>query len=257
MTTSALKATVAFLVLVLFSSDAFTTELSGTPDELRAFLRADTRTVVLSDNATETGYSDTAKIRLAITTEARDLAIAIRQNNDLRQSIYNELTAAGISDDDIHSSKYAASPQFGWFGDDPNSYEITNSLEVSVMKQDDFQLVAELADRHDTVRFAGVQFEHSEKEAYERKVKDKALQVVLANKAYFEEQLGLRLVPVAFSFSDVYHSGGQFQAIEEVVVTANRARSSFGVPAQAPAPTFDEVTYNVHVSVTFEVGAAQ
>ena len=65
---------VAGLASVLLANTATSTELSGTPEELRAFLQADTRTVVLSDRATEIGYSDIAKIRLAISTEARDLA---------------------------------------------------------------------------------------------------------------------------------------------------------------------------------------
>lgn len=247
---------VAGLASVLLANTATSTELSGTPEELRAFLQADTRTVVLSDRATEIGYSDIAKIRLAISTEARDLAAAIESNNSLRQSIAAELVAAGISEDDIHSSKYSASPQFGWFGDRPNSFEVVNSLEVTVKEQAQFQLVAEITDRNDDVRFTTAKFEHSEKEAYEQKVRDKVLEAILENQAYFEERLGLQLTPISFGFSDVYSSEGNFGAIEEIVVTSNRA-SSLAARAPAPAPTFDEVTYSVSVSVTFAIGVAE
>lgn len=248
----------SFLTVVIFLlavNGAKATELSGTPDELRAFLQADVRTVVLSDQATETGYSDIAKIRLAISTEARELAAAIESNNSIRQSVAGELIAAGLPEDDIRSSKYSASPQFGWFGDDPNSFEVVNSLEVTVKEQAHFQLVAEITDRYDEVRFAGASFEHSEKEAYEQKVRDKALDAILENQAYFEERLGLQLTPISFGFSDVYASEGDFGILEEIVVTGSRV-GSFAASAPPPAPTFDEVTYSVHVTVTFAIDSA-
>lgn len=249
------RSIIAASLLTLLAGAAASTELSGTPDELRAFLQADVRTVVLSDHATETGYSDVAKISLAISTEARELAAAIESNNSIRQSVAAELVAAGLPENDIRSSKYSASPQFGWFGDDPNSFEVVNSLEVTVREQAHFQLVAEITDRYDEARFAGAGFEHSEKEAYEQKVRDKALDAILENQAYFEERLGLRLTPISFGFSDVYASEGDFGVVEEIVVTGSRARS-FAAGAPPPAPTFDEVTYSVHVTVTFAIDSA-
>lgn len=227
-------------------------ELSGTPEELKDYLRSEVRTVTIRKKAEEMAYTDVAKITLSISTEARNLADAIQGTDSLRQSIFRELVESGIGEDSIHSSRYSASPQYGWFGDRPNSFEVVNSLVVTIDQQSEFQRVAAIADRNTSVSFAGVEFEHSEKEAYEDKVRDMAVEKVLAEQRFFEQRLGLKLSPVSFEYSDVNALPDTYGVLEEVIVTANRASSS-GYRPRAPNPTFDEINYEVSVAVTFEV----
>ncbi len=243
------------LAFVLASPGAIrAAELSGTPEELRGYLQSETRTVTIHNEATEVAYSDVAKVTLIVSTKRKTLAAAMQDNNELRESIVGELTDSDIELDDIRRSKYSASPQFGWFGSTPNSFEIVNSLVVTVESEAAFRRVAEISDEDDAIRFAGAEFEHSEKDAYENKVRDKALQAVLDDRSFFEERLGLKLHPVSFTFSDVSSSEhDRFGLLEEVVVTARRAPSA-GISAQPTAPSsFDEIKYRVGVSVTFEV----
>lgn len=239
---------------IVIPAGAGGTELKGTPEELRDYLRSETRTVSIRDSAEETAYTDIAKITLIVLTEERDLAASIDENTAVRQRITTRLLDAGISADNIRSSKYSASPQFGWFGRSPNSYQIVNSVLVTVDSEDHFRLVAGLADGEDAVSFGGVEFEHSEKEAFEDQVRDKALTAVLDDAAFFEQRLGLELEPVGFTFTDVRadQPGRYSAAIEEIVVTASRASAARSEPARPPV-TFDEVKYEVSVSVTFEV----
>lgn len=237
----------------LFWANSFSAELSGTPEELRGYLRSETRTVTISDTAVEVAYSDVAKITLIVTTKAKTLASAMKQNNDLRDSISRRLIESGISSGDIQSSKYSASPQFGWFGDSPNSFEVVNSLVVTVDEEPKFRRVAEISDESDSVAFGGVEFENSEEDAYEDKVRDKAVDAVLSDRDYFETKLGLKLQPVSFTFSDVHAAEfDRYRDIEEIVVTGTKAGSFSSAPAQAPS-SFDEVEYRVSVTVTFEV----
>ena len=248
-----LPALTAALVTLSLSPAADAAELSGSPDELREYLRSETRTVTIRDEATETAYTDVAEITLVVSTEARTLASAMEQNNNLRDSVFQKLVSAGIDADRIQSSKYSASPQFGWFGDTPNSFEVVNTLTVTVDEDTLFRRVAEISDSDKAIRFAGAKFEHSGKEEYEDRVRDKAVNAVLGDKEYFENKLGLRLTPVSFNFSDVFADQyGGFGMLEEVVVTANRAASSRPAP-KAPASSFDEVEYRVSVSITFAV----
>ena len=241
------------LVAVSLSPSAGSAELSGSPDELREYLRSETRTVTIRDEATETAYTDVAEITLVVTTEARTLASAMEQDNSLKESVFNKLVASGIDADDIQSSKYSASPQFGWFGDTPNSFEVVNTLTVTVAEDSLFRRVAEISDSDKAIRFAGAKFEHSKKDEFEDRVRDKAVNAVLSDKEYFENKLGLRLTPVAFNFSDVFADQyGGFGVLEEVVVTAQRS-ASIAPAARAPASSFDEVEYRVSVSITFAV----
>lgn len=243
------------LAVLSVGSIAMAAELRGTPEELRGYLQSETRTVTLRSEATETAYSDVAKVTLIISSKAKDLATAMKENNALRDSITNTLIGGDIEADDIKSSKYSASPQFGWFGNRPSSFEVVKTLIVTVSSDESFRRVAEVADRNDDVRFAGAEFEHSEKELYEIKVRDKALEQILKDQAYFEQKLGLELSPVAFNYSDVHAAdNSRFGILEEIIVTGSRAKMSDMSTAAAPPPSnFDEIEYRVSVAVTFAI----
>ena len=146
-----------------------------------------------------------------------------------------------------------SSPQFGWFGKSPSSFEVVNSLVVTVSEEAMFRQVAEISDQSVEIIFGGVEFEHSEKDKYEEKVRDMAVDAVLGDRAYFETKLGLRLQPVSFTFSDVQTSEfDRYGGIEEIIVTGSRLGSSSGESAPAPS-SFDEVEYRVSIAVIFEV----
>ncbi len=238
---------------LFFSANSFSAELSGTPEELRGYLRSETRTVTISDTAVEVAYSDVAKVTLIVSTKTKTLASAMKKNNDLRDSITKQLTESGIPLSDIQSSKYSASPQFGWFGKSPSSFEVVNSLVVTVEEEPKFRRVAEIADESESITFGGVEFEHSEEGVYEDKVRDQAVDAVMSDRKYFEAKLGLKLQPVSFTFSDVLSSEfDRYRGVEEIIVTASKVGAFSRTPTPAPT-SFDEVEYRVSVSVTFEV----
>ncbi len=215
--------------------------------------------MTIRDVATETAYTDIAKITLIVTTDDRSLAASLEANAATRERIRLQLADAGIDPENINSAKYSASPQYGWFGKKPASFEVVNSLQVEVDNENHFQRVAEIADREDTIRFGGVEFEHSEEDQYKHRVREKAVEKILADAAYFESKLGLTLSPVAFQFSDVGVDLPRGAMLEEVVVTAQRldGRSSVSATPPSPPPTFDEVSYRVSVQVTFEITPAE
>jgi len=247
------------LTSIAIIQTAGATELTGSPQELENYLQSKTRAVTIRDVATETAYTDVAKITLIVTTDDRSLAASLEANAATRERIRLLLTDAGIDPENINSAKYSASPQYGWFGKKPASFEVVNTLEVKVDSEDHFQRVAEIADREDTIRFGSVEFEHSEEELYKHDVREKALEKVLADAAYFESKLGLTLSPVAFQFSDVGVDQQSGAMLEEVVVTAQRlgVRPSLSATPPAPPPTFDEISYRISVQVTFEISPAE
>ena len=236
-------------LLLVACGGASAAELSGTPEELREYLRSETRTVTISETATENAYTDIAKITLIVSTKERALALALERNNELRRTVVRQLVEFGIAEDAIRSSRYSASPQYGWFGNTPNSFEVVNSLVVTVDEEPAFRRVAEISDQNDAVRFGGVEFEHSEKIAFEEQVRNKAIDAVMAMRDVFQQRLGLTLRPVSFATSNAREEN---DVLEEIIVTGSRVDSSRNMDFAA-ASTFDELEYRATVSVTFDV----
>ncbi|MBL6904918.1 MAG: SIMPL domain-containing protein [Pseudomonadales bacterium] len=123
-------------------------QLSGTPDELREFLHPRPNTVNINGEAELTAYKDVAKISLMVTTEERTLSRAMEVNQALRLELIQDFLAAGIPQADINNSKFSSSPQFGLFGRNPNSFEVSSRMEVEVNSEEHLQLLAAAADEH-------------------------------------------------------------------------------------------------------------
>lgn len=232
-------------------------ELKGSPEELRQFLHPTDHTVTLTGTHEETAYSDKAIVTLVITTEEDRLADSIQANARLRTEISLSMTDAGIDAKEINTSKFSTSPQFGWFGSKPKSFEVVNRMAIGITEESHLQLLAQLADENDEVVMADLAYEHTEKEQFEEDVKKSALNKALAQRSLFEEQLGVSLVPIGFNERPVMpYATAASSYIEEIVVTASRARTDAAVssePFTPPAQTFDEVTYQATVYVTFKV----
>ena len=150
-----------------------------------------------------TAYKDTAKVRLMVTSDERSLSQAMEANQVLRLELIQEFVAAGIPTDDINNSKFSSSPQFGLFGRNLNSFEVSARMEIQVSSEEHLQLLAAAADEHDEVEFETTAFEHSEKNSFEHQVREMALQDVRAQKAYYESSLGLELKAINFFYGGI------------------------------------------------------
>jgi uncharacterized protein YggE len=234
-------------------------ELKGSPDELRNFLVQPAPTVSITGRAKESAFSDVAKITLVVTTEGAKLAAALTRNSELRGAITQDFVAAGIPADKITNSKFSTSPQFGWFGDKPKSFEVVNRVLIEVAEEAQLNVVAAAADGSPQIEFAGIEFEHSKKKATEAAVLKKAVDDATRQQQFYEAQLGLQLVPVAFYAQDVRpvpRRAVQAAALEEVVVSARKRSESYqDVPVAVVS--FDEVEYKAAVTVTFEISQAK
>jgi len=253
------------LILTLFLSPLVHSapELKGYPDELKSFLYPDKRTVTIRSSATEKGYSDKAIISLVITTEEDKLSDAVKKNGLLRAKVSEALTTAGIKPDNIKTSKFSTSPQFGWFGDEPDSYQIVNRMAVSIFSESELNAITTIADANKEVSFSSTVFEHTLKDEFKEKVKKKALMKVMVQKSFYEQELGLKLKPIAFRDFDIAESGTmaarEFGNI--VTITGSRlkrekrssSRDYNESTSVVAAQTFDEIEYSATISVDFEI----
>jgi hypothetical protein len=229
-------------------------QLSGTPEELREFLHPRPNTVNINGEGELTAYKDVAKVSLLVATEARSLSAAMASNQALRNKMIDEFIAAGISLTDINNSKFSSSPQFGLFGKNPNSYEVSARLEVTVTTEEHLQLLAQAADSNSEVAFEQTEFEHSLADEFEDQVREAALGDAMAQKAYYETTLGLELKAVNFFYGGVRRLARAMPApMAQDMAFSAAAESSAVQSAPAVAPSFDEVEYQTSVTVVFEI----
>lgn len=234
-------------------------QLSGTPDELREFLHPRPNTVNINGEGELTAYKDIAKISLLVTTDERSLSQAMEVNQALRLELIQEFVAAGIPQEDINNSKFSSSPQFGLFGRNPNSFEVSARMEIEVSSEEHLQLLAAAADEHDEVKFENTEFEHSEEDGFEAQVRELALQDVMAQKAYYESSLGLELKAINFFYGGIRQMSRAIPRAamaQEMAMDANGRSSGSSLAlsaAPAVAPTFDEVEYQTTITVVFEI----
>ena len=236
-------------------------ELKGQPNELKTFLYPEKRTISIKGFAKEKAYSDKAIVNLVITTEEDKLSDALKKNSDLRTTITKTMVDAGFKLENINTSKFSTSPQYGWFGDDPDSYQIVNRMAVGIFDENQLNVLASISDSNKEIALTDTIYEHTQKEAVEQKVKAKALAKVMKQKAFYEKTLGLKLVPVSFHDFDVVKAGTRgAQALEQrIIITGSRvkrtsaSKSRMGDAAIKMPQSFDEVEYVATLSVDFEV----
>lgn len=231
-------------------------QLSGTPDELRGFLFPRPNTVNINGDAELTAYKDVAQVSLLVSTEARTLNAAMAENQSLREELIEEFLTAGIDPEAINNSKFASSPQYGLFGRNPSSFEVVARLDVEVSSETHLQMLASAADANDEVDFEGINFEHSEEDAFEQQVQELALQDVMEQKAFYESNLGLELKAVNFFYGGIRQMSRAMpmaaMAVSEAVAADGVSSMSTAASASV-APSFDEVEYGTSVTVVFEI----
>ena len=232
--------------------------MSGTPEELRGFLYPRANTVNISGDAELTAYKDVARVSLLVTTEARTLNAAMADNQNLRGELIERFIAAAIPGEDINNSKFSSSPQYGLFGRNPSSFEVSARLDITVSSESHLQLLAAAADTNDEVEFESITFEHSEEEEFEKQVQELALQDVMEQKAFYESNLGLELKAVNFFYGGIRQMARAMpmaMASEAVAVDGLRssATSMDSAAAAGVAPSFDKVEYGTSITVVFEI----
>ncbi len=235
-------------------------ELKGSPQELKGFLYPNDNIVSISAFAEEKAYSDRAIVSLVITTESKQLSEAIGENSDLRAKITKTLVDTGINESAIKSSKFSSSPQYGWFGSKPASYEVVNRMAVTISDGTHLKTIAELADQSSDIELADTEFEHSKKDEFNQKVKAKALDKILKQKEFYESSLGVTLTTVGIRDSNIQHMGTRGARLRENKMDSYATAEVSLAPASSVKRTreqaessFDEILYHANLAVEFKI----
>ncbi len=258
-----MKKTALITTLTLFSLPALSApELKGSPQDLQSFLHPKTNIVTISDQAEETAYSDKAIITLVVTTENKRLSDAIASNTTLRNNITQSLIESGLSQQWIKNSKFSSSPQYGWFGSKPSSFEVVNRMAITIENEEHLQHIAMLSDQYEEVELSDTAFEHTKKEQFNEKVKAKALAKIIKQKEFYEQSLNVKLTPIGIRDFNLYRNATRgAQVLEENVIYAQKVafdsstskNKEVSWTRQNTDSSFDELQYKANLSVDFKI----
>ena len=260
-TTIQLLALISLLASSALFNTAQATEIKGSPEELRKFLHPQKRSISLSANVERRVYADQAIVSVIVKNEAKTLANAMQANATLRAKLKTALVEAGVAANDIQNSKFSSSPQFGWFGDKPKSFEVINRVAVKINSEQALQSLATIADKFEEMSIANTEYKHTTKDALYEEMKEEAMQKILASKNYYEKTLGVKLKTLSFYDSGIQsNSTNGGRALEMIRVTGLREAeddfkaSSLSKPDyNSQQSSFEEIQYTSNMGVEFEI----
>lgn len=250
-----MKIVVLIMALVVSGAAIAAPELKGDPDELARYL-LDAKKIVINGEGEERGEADSAVISLAVKTKDSHLRQAIEDNEKIRKAITAKLQSAGIPGDKIKSSRFSSTPNYGWFGDKPTSYDITNEVKITVTDETQLRAVADIVDTYKESRLIKTDFEYSAKESAKIKALEKAISNVLAKRSLYERTLNITLTPINVAEHSYAATPAPLMlAPRKAIASGAESLSSFSAggtgSADAASGGFGEVVYKANSTVEF------
>jgi uncharacterized protein len=159
-----LAAAVAFGVLTAFAlagrTDVATAQSSSPVTTQGALSNAGLRTITTNGSGSINTVPDRLFLNVGVQTTAARVSDALKTNNLSAQSLIAALKAKGIDEKDIQTSQLSIYPQFDTTGRKVTSYQVSNSVTVTVRKIDTAGDLIDAASNvaGDAIRVGGLSF---------------------------------------------------------------------------------------------------
>ena len=252
---------ICLLAQLVFTNPLFATEIRGEPEALRKFLHPHKSRVTLNAQVERRVYADQAIVSVLVKNDDKTLANAMQENARLRETLKTSLVSSAVSTDDIKNSQFSSSPQYGWFGDKPKSFEVINRVVVTINSEQALQALASVTDKFDEMSIVGTEFKHTTKDEVHGELKKEAMKKILIDKAYYENSLQVELKTVSFHDSGLIDGPTDGEvALEAIMVTGLKSKQSATSSnayndrnASNGQQSFEEIKYTINLRVDFEV----
>jgi len=173
-------------------------EITGNETELAAMLNGVEKTVEIQVAVTQPIQTESSRVTLVVNSEAEKLAAALSDNRQQRNSLVTKMKQAGISEEAIKQSKFSSVPEYGMFGDEPKSYQVSNLVHIHVLNEEQMIAVAHLADTSPAVRFVESQPVVGDIQKIKQALLARAMTDAMTRVTFYEEKLGVSLTPSSF-----------------------------------------------------------
>lgn len=225
------------------------TEIKGEPKELEEYLNGIPKTITLDVSVNEKMTSNKALIKLVVETKDSELSSALEENAKTRAKVRKELIVSGVKPEAISESKFSSTPEYGFFGDSPKSYKVSNVISVLVESEEQMVQVASISDDKDSVRYVSSKAEFGEREKLKAQLLEKALVLVKAKAKIYENSLGVKLSPIYFEES---MSGGH-EKIAMPRIQASKLSSYVLPETRGHNVSFGEMKFTLTLIVKYKL----
>lgn len=244
------------ILLLLFPAAAFSApELKGSPEELRKYLLEERSTIVVSGSGEEKIKADTVIVSLIVKTKEDKFQSALDKNIKIRKDAKSKMIAGGIPEEKVEIAKYSSTPAYGWLGDKPSSYEISNEMKITIDKEEQLLLIADIVDSVKEVYFYKTDLKHTKKQVSKAKALEKSLDEVNSKKQLYERSLGVTLSPVRIIEQTVNEViPVVYQAPRKALTSGSSSLSSMSMGESGSgegSAGFGEIIYKAETQVEF------
>lgn len=171
-------------------------EIKGSPEEIGQYLSGIPKVVSINASADQMIASNEARMSLLVNTGSKKLSDALKKNYDTRNNLKKQLKALGIKDSSINESKFSSTPEYGMFGDEPKSYNVSNVISVSLSSEEQMISIAGISDGNANIRYLSTRPMTLDKEKIQAELFSKAIQKAKDKASKYESELNVTLVPV-------------------------------------------------------------
>lgn len=235
-------------------------EIKGTPSELANYLSNVSRFVTIHGDAELRVPADKASVLIKVTSEGRFLQQALRDNEEARNRLYNQLKLHNIPQERIMAAKFSSTPKYGLFSEKAKSYRVENLVKVIVMDDKEFQAIAGAVDTAPELQFAGIDFEHNDKDTAKSKVIAMACEKANQRRELYEQKLGIKLTAARFVEGPISQKAPLSmqrnygdRAYPKSAGSATAAALPRAESDEESITPFGEIIYTVEVAVEFTV----
>jgi uncharacterized protein YggE len=208
-------------------------EIKGTPDELNLTVSAKPRISMITGEGEIKTQTDQVILRLKVMTKDQHLRKAIEKNRDLRTKMVDQLTQAGLPRENITVSHFSWMPEMGLFGDKVKKYRISHQVKITLADEEQFIHCAALIDKHNEIEYAGLSYQHSNKEQMKLQALEKASQNAAKKKEIYDNAFGTKLKVVRVieqNVTDIQPRRGRYAHYESPKEATRSVSTSFQDP---------------------------
>ena len=243
-----MKNILIILALIISNSAYAEPRIEGTVSELKKyFLSKNVKTVVLEATAYNKISYKKAVIKLLVKTENKKLASALDSNSAIRNRIKKMLISSGINKGNIKESKFSSTPEYGIFGDEPDSYKVENTLSIVVNTEQQMIKVAAISDKEKGVRYVSSKPEIGDHSQIRSGLIKKVLAKINDKALIYQNNLKIKLIPE--SFNEV-----SFNVIEtQQTPRLQKSKFSSYSSDQVGISNFGETKFSITLRVTYRV----
>ena len=206
---------------------------------------ADGATITVTGSAVVTLEADYAQISVGVSTSAKTVDEASKQNAEAIHTVIEALKAAGVQEDDIATSNYSVHAEYDYSslsGQKLSGYNVTNQLNVIIRDMEHIGATLDKATAAGANNIYNIQFLSTKADEAQDEATAYAVQDAMRRAKLLAEAAGLQLGSIV-SISD--STGGY------AVVTRSYKSTLDAVAGNSILP--DDASVSANVTIVFEL----